>query len=55
MPSETSRSRLPHSLSNERIARAYGTIDPPFRDTPQFDAQVLACWSTMWFSSMTPR
>lgn len=41
MPAETSQKTCSHSLSNERIARAYGTIDPPFRDTPQFDAQVL--------------
>jgi len=41
MPSETSRETHPQSLSVERIARAYATIDPPFRDTPQFDATVL--------------
>ena len=41
MPSETSREIRCHSLSVERIARAYGTIDPPFRDTPQFEAATL--------------
>ncbi|HEV2268464.1 MAG TPA: pyridoxal-phosphate dependent enzyme [Steroidobacteraceae bacterium] len=41
MPSETSRKTLSHGLSSERIARAYGTIDPTFRDTPQFAATVL--------------
>jgi threonine dehydratase len=29
-------------LSVERIARAHGEIDPPFRDTPQFEADALA-------------
>lgn len=41
MPAETSRKTLAHSLSVERIARAHGVIDPPFRDTPQFAAAVL--------------
>ena len=29
------------SVSSERIARAYRMIDPPFRDTPQFESAVL--------------
>lgn len=41
MPPQPSHETLSHSLSIERIARAYGTIDPQFRDTPQFEATVL--------------
>lgn len=41
MSSQTARQTISHSLSIERIARANGTIDPPFRDTPQFEAAVL--------------
>lgn len=41
MPSETLQKTTSHSLSIARIARAYGTIDPPFRDTPQFESSVL--------------
>jgi threonine dehydratase len=38
MSSVTSRKTR---LSSERIARAYRAIDPPFRDTPQFEAAEL--------------
>lgn len=41
MTAETARKTLSHSLSVERIARACGAIDLPFRDTPQFEATVL--------------
>jgi threonine dehydratase len=41
MLSTTSRKTLAHSLSPARIARACGMIDPPFRDTPQFEASAL--------------
>jgi threonine dehydratase len=41
MPSATLQKTPTQSLSSERIARAYRVIDPPFRDTPQFQAPVL--------------
>lgn len=42
MPSESLQRTTAHSLSSERIARAYHTIGSPFRDTPQFEAPVLS-------------
>lgn len=41
MSAESLGKTLPHSLSSERIARAHGTLGPPFRDTPQFEATAL--------------
>lgn len=41
MPLEPSRKMPSQSLSVERIARAHDTIDPPFQDTPQYEATVL--------------
>jgi threonine dehydratase len=41
MPFATLQKTSAQSLSSERIARAYRVIDPPFRDTPQFEAAVL--------------
>jgi threonine dehydratase len=41
MPSATLQKMRTLSLSRERVARAYRAIDPPFRDTPQFEAAVL--------------
>jgi threonine dehydratase len=41
MPSTTLGKTRAQGLSSERIARAYRAIDPPFRDTPQFEAAVI--------------
>lgn len=41
MIAEHSRETASQRLSCERIAQAYGAIDPQFRDTPQFEATVL--------------